>query len=43
MLLAGDFNAEESKQYLSSFLFEYGFQNLVKEKHALKTPTIQVV
>ena len=42
MLLAEDFNAEEIKQYLSSFLFEYDFKTLLKEKkNALKTQALQ--
>ena len=38
MLLVGDFNAEEGEMCIDSFLYEYCFKNLVKQKTCFKNP-----
>ena len=38
MLLVGDFNAEEGELCIDSFLYEYSFKNLVKQKTCFKNP-----
>ena len=38
IILAGDFNAEDSEKCLSSFIFEYGFKNFIKTKTCYKNP-----
>ena len=38
MLIVGEFNSEEMEMCIDSFLYEYSFKNLVKQKTCFKNP-----